>query len=56
MEDLLKQNSFFTELDEQIVFSDLDENENAIWSLLVASGYLKVLNVEQDMDTGLCTY
>ena len=56
MEDLLKQNSFFTELDEQIVFSDLDENENAIWSLLVASGYLKVQNVEQDMDTGLCTY
>ena len=56
MEDLLKQNSFYTELDEQIVFSDLDENENAIWSLLVASGYLKVLNVEQDMDTGLCTY
>ena len=56
MEDLLKQNSFFTELDEQIVFSDLDENENAIWSLLVASGYLKVQNIEQDMNTGICTY
>ena len=56
MEDLLKQNSFFTELDEQIVFSELDEDENAIWSLLVASGYLKVQNVEQDLDTGVCTY
>ena len=56
MEELLKQKSFFTELDEQIVFSDLDENENAIWSLLVASGYLKVQHVEQDMDTGICTY
>ena len=40
MEDLLKGTPFFTELDEQIVFSDLDESENAIWSLLVASGYL----------------
>ena len=56
MEDLLKGNTFFTELDEQIVFSDLDENENAIWSLLVASGYLKVINVVQDMESGICTY
>lgn len=56
MEDLLKGNTFLVELDEQIVFSDLDEDENAIWSLLVASGYLKVVNVEQNIDTGICTY
>ena len=56
MEDLLKGNTFLVELDEQIVFSDLDEDENAIWSLLVASGYLKVVNVEQNIDTGVCTY
>ena len=56
MEDLLKGNSFFVELDEQIVFSDLDHDENAIWSLLIASGYLKVVNVEQNIDTGVCIY
>ena len=56
MEDLLKGNTFLVELDEQIVFSDLDEDENAIWSLLVASGYLKVVNIEQNIDSGICTY
>lgn len=30
------------EIDEQIVYNQLDEDESAIWSLLVASGYLKV--------------
>ena len=42
MEDLLQGNSFYTELDEQIVFDQLDRKESAIWSLLLASGYLKV--------------
>ncbi len=56
MEDLLRGNVFYTELDEQIVFSDLDEDENAIWSLLVASGYLKVQNVEQNIDKGIFMY
>ena len=31
-------------VDEQIVYNQLDDNENAIWSLLLASGYLKVLS------------
>ena len=31
-----------TELDEQIVYDQLDLEETAIWSLLLASGYLKV--------------
>ena len=42
MEDLLHDNIFYTELDEQIVFNQLDKKESAIWSLLLASGYLKV--------------
>lgn len=32
------------EIDEQIVFSQLAEEEAAIWSLLLASGYLRVVN------------
>jgi len=42
MEDLLDGGTLHTEIDEQIVFSQLDSNEAAIWSLLLASGYLKV--------------
>lgn len=42
MEDLLQGNTFYTEVDEQIVFDQIDRKESAIWSLLLASGYLKV--------------
>ncbi len=42
MEDLLAGGALHTELDEQIVFDQLDYRESAIWSLLLASGYLKV--------------
>ena len=42
MEDLLNGGILHTRIDEQIVFSQLDYNEYAIWSLLLASGYLKV--------------
>lgn len=42
LEGLLEGNSFCTAIDEQIVFSQLENDENAIWSLLLASGYLKV--------------
>jgi len=35
-------------IDEQIVYSQLDGNEAAIWSLLLASGYLKALDYEQE--------
>lgn len=34
------------QIDEQIVFSQLNENESSIFSLLLASGYLKVKNHE----------
>ena len=40
MEDLLAGKTFHAQIDEQIVFSQLDESEDAIWSLLLASGYL----------------
>jgi hypothetical protein len=37
-------------VDEQIVYNQLDDNEEAIWSLLIASGYLKVLHVDKVED------
>ena len=38
--------------DEQIVYNQLDGNETAIWSLLLASGYLKVISYESYPNTG----
>lgn len=46
MEDLLHGKSFSAKIDEQIVFSQLGNSESAIWSLLLASGYLKAENYE----------
>ena len=46
MEDLLKGQEIVVNFDEQIVYNQLDHNENAIWSLLLASGYLKVEEVD----------
>ena len=46
-ERLLKGESIKCPIDEQIVYNQLDDNEAAIWSLLLASGYLKVLGVER---------
>lgn len=46
MEDLLDGKSFVTNIDEQIVFSQLDNRLSAIWSLLLASGYLKIVHYE----------
>ena len=46
-EKLLNGNYIEAEIDEQIVFSQLDTNHNAIWSLLLASGYLKVDQIIQ---------
>ncbi len=46
-EDLLKGKSIHCQIDEQIVYNQLDGSGDAIFSLLLASGYLKVLNYEQ---------
>lgn len=50
MEGLLNGEYFCTEIDEQIVFDQLDKNESAIWSLLLASGYLKSEGRSVDAD------
>lgn len=42
MEELLAGKTFRTCIDEQIVFGQLNIQENAIWSLLLAGGYLRV--------------
>lgn len=46
MEDLLRGQVITVNFDEQIVYNQLDDNEEAIWSLLLASGYLKVQNID----------
>lgn len=44
-EKLLAGKSITTEIDEQVVYDQLDLKESAIWSLLLASGYLKVCSI-----------
>lgn len=46
MEDLLSGRPLHAQIDEQVVFSMLDADENAVWSLLLASGYLRVEQFE----------
>ncbi len=46
-ESLLAGEHLITPIDEQIVYNQLDENETSIWSLLLASGYLKVVDYER---------
>ena len=41
-ETLLQGGSIAAEIDEQVVYSMLGDDEQALWSLLLASGYLKV--------------
>ncbi len=48
MEDLMLGKSIAAEIDEQIAFHQLDNNINAVWSLLLSTGYLKVLQAETD--------
>ena len=46
-QDLLKGGSIRCPIDEQIVYNELDKNPDAIWSLLLASGYLRVISYEE---------
>lgn len=48
MEDLLSGKSLCTQIDEQIIFNQLEYRENAIWSLLLATGYLRVKQLHID--------
>ncbi len=53
MESLLVGKSIFVPIEEEIIYNQLDYSEEAIWSLLLASGYLKVKQVtEEDNDFG----
>ena len=56
MEDLLNGKAFHTRMDEQIVFSQLENRESAIWSLLLASGYLRVEHYFFDEERGRDEY
>lgn len=42
VEDLMKGGVLETELDEEIIFDQLQKKPGSIWSMLLASGYLKV--------------
>lgn len=46
-EKLLAGESITAPIDEQIVYSQLDDNEGALWSLMVSAGYLKVVRYEK---------
>ena len=45
-QELLEKKPITVRMDEQVVFSDLDIDPNAVWSLMLATGYLKVLEVQ----------
>ena len=48
MEDLLSGKVLCAQIDEQVVFSQLGSKESAVWSLLLASGYLRVKHWSMD--------
>ena len=48
MEDLLEGKDLVVQIDEQIVFNQLNKKRTAIWSLLLASGYLKIVRAPKD--------
>ncbi|MDO5425908.1 MAG: AAA family ATPase [Eubacteriales bacterium] len=48
MEDLLEGKQIETAIDEEIVFDQLADSDAAVWSLLLASGYLKVMEAPEE--------
>ena len=55
-ETLLNGGTLHVEIDEQIIYDQLSVKKNAIWSLLLASGYLKVVHTEFEERTGHTYY
>ena len=53
---LLSGGTLHMEIDEQIVYDQLYAKKNALWSLLLASGYLKVLGTTFLKETGRTYY
>ena len=56
MEELLAGKILKTQIDEQIVFSQLNTRISSVWSFLLASGYLKAVNYFFDPDEGIEEY
>ena len=56
VEDLLKGVFLETEIDEEIVFDQLQKKKGAVWSMLLASGYLKVVGKQVSSETGITMY
>ena len=50
MEDLLNGGTLQTQMGEEIIYSDLNGSAEAVWSLMVASGYLRIENVDINPD------
>lgn len=48
-EELLSGATISCKIDEEIVFHQLGQKRNAVWSLLLASGYLKVVGIRDDI-------
>ena len=54
LESLVQNESISAMIDENLVFGDLNRSDSALWSLLLFSGYLKVLHAEQKDDQVQC--
>ena len=50
MEILIEGGVIEKRIDEQIVYNQLERRENAVWSLLLASGYLRVVKIRYEGD------
>ena len=55
-EKLISGGCIETAIDEQIVFDQLDTSKDAVWSLLLASGYLKCDSIIQDKPEDIAIY
>ncbi len=52
LERLLRGETLRVEIDEQVVYGELHTKRNAVWSLLLAGGYLRVIDMEFAEETG----
>ena len=56
-EDLLSGKTILSRINEEVVFNQLDRGERAVWSLLVAAGYLKIIGVHgKEYELSLTNY
>ncbi len=56
-EDLLREKTIISRINEEIVFNQLDGSDQAVWSLLLAAGYLKIIAVHgKEYELSLTNY